>query len=246
VSPELSQLIELQELDLEIQRVADRLARIPAERDQTENEFNQYAAEFLDLKSRYEKTLEDRKQLESELVTTQQHHDKYKQDLMRVRNEKEYTTALREIDATRKQSSALEGEILKRMEEIEKLEAELSVGAPDIERKRGEVDLLLVTLDRERDEAGTLFDSLNQRRRQLSGQLPISLFSTYDRMSRTRRGQALAQVRNGICTACRMKVRPKVFSDVRKGDQMVTCESCGRILYYRPENAQSAEAVLQD
>jgi hypothetical protein len=242
----LSQLIELQELDLEIQRVADRLARIPAERDQTENEFNQYAAEFLDLKSRYEKTLEDRKQLESELVTTQQHHDKYKQDLMRVRNEKEYSTALREIDATRKQASALEGEILKRMEETEKLEADLSVGAPDIERKRGEVDLLLVTLDKERDEAGKLFDSLNQRRRQLSGQLPISLFSTYDRMSRTRRGQALAQVRNGICTACRMKVRPKVFSDVRKGDQMVTCESCGRILYYRPENSQSAEAVLQD
>jgi predicted nucleic acid-binding Zn-ribbon protein len=246
VSPELSQLIELQELDLEIQRVADRLARIPAERDQTENEFNQYAAEFLDLTSRYEKTLEDRKQLESELVTTQQHHEKYKQDLMRVRNEKEYSTALREIDATKKQASALEGEILKRMEETEKLEAELSVGAPDIERKRVEVDLLLVTLDKERDEASKLFDSLNQRRRQLSGQLPISLFSTYDRMSRTRRGQALAQVRNGICTACRMKVRPKVFSDVRKGDQMVTCESCGRILYYRPESSQSAEAVLQD
>ena len=246
MSPELSQLIELQELDLEIQRVADRLARIPAERDQTENEFNQYAAEFLDLKSRYEKTLEDRKQLESELATTQQHHDKYKQDLMRVRNEKEYTTALREIDATKKQASALEGEILKRMEETEKLEGELSVGAPDIERKRGEVDLLLVTLDKERDETGKLFDSLNQRRRQLSGQLPISLFSTYDRMSRTRRGQALAQVRNGICTACRMKVRPKVFSDVRKGDQMVTCESCGRILYYRPDPSQSAEAVLQD
>ena len=246
MSPELSQLIELQELDLEIQRVADRLARIPAERDQTENEFNQYAAEFLDLKSRYEKNLEDRKQLESELVTTQQHHDKYKQDLMRVRNEKEYSTALREIDAAKKQASALEGEILKRMEETEKLEAELSVGAPDIERKRGEVDQLLVSLDKERDDTGKLFDSLNQRRRQLSGQLPISLFSTYDRMSRTRRGQALAQVRNGICTACRMKVRPKVFSDVRKGDQMVTCESCGRILYYRPETSQSAEAVLQD
>ena len=111
---------------------------------------------------------------------------------------------------------------------------------------RPQPGVLLVTLDKERDEAGQLFDSLNQRRRQLSGQLPISLFSTYDRMSRTRRGQALAQVRNGICTACRMKVRPKVFSDVRKGDQMVTCESCGRILYYRPETSQSAEAALQD
>ena len=246
MSPELSQLIELQELDLEIQRVADRLARIPAERDQTENEFNHYAAEFLDLKSRYEKTLEDRKQLESELVTTQQHHDKYKQDLMRVRNEKEYTTALREIDITRKQASALESEILKRMEETEKLEAELSVGTPDIERKRGEVDVLLVSLDKEREEAGKFLAALHERRNQLSGLLPRSLFSTYDRMARTRRGQALAEVRNGICSACRMKVRPKVFSDVRRGDQMVICESCGRILYYRPDNPESAEVARQE
>ena len=243
MSPELSQLIELQELDLEIQRVTDRLSRIPAEREQTEQEFNQYAAEFLDLKIRYEQTLEDRSQLESDLTTTQQHHEKYKQDLMRVRNEKEYATALREIDATKKQIGVFETDILKRMEEIEKLEAELSEKAPDVERKRGEVDQSLSALDSEREEADSQIVALNERREQLSKQLPRALFATYDRMSRLRRGQALAEVRNGICTACRMKVRPKVFSDVRKGDQLITCENCGRILYYRPEPPQSAGAA---
>jgi predicted nucleic acid-binding Zn-ribbon protein len=243
VSLELSQLIELQELDLEIQRVTDRLSRIPAERDQTENEFNQYAAEFLDLKIRYEQTLEDRKQLESDLTTTQEHHEKYKQDLMRVRNEKEYTTALREIDATRKQIGVFETEILKRMEEIERLETELKEKAPDVERKRGEVDESLTSLDSERKEADRQIVALNERREQLSKHLPRALFATYDRMARLRRGQALAEVRNGICTACRMKVRPKVFSDVRKGDQLITCENCGRILFYRPDPPQSAGAA---
>lgn len=74
MSAELSQLIELQELDIEIQRVTDRVAKRPVERDQIENEFNQYAAEFLALKSRYEQTLEDRKQLELDLAHTQQKH----------------------------------------------------------------------------------------------------------------------------------------------------------------------------
>jgi predicted nucleic acid-binding Zn-ribbon protein len=243
VSPELSQLIELQELDLDIQRVTDRLSRIPAERDQTEHEFKQYAAEFLDLKTRYEQTLEDRKQLESDLITTQQHHEKYKQDLMRVRNEKEYATALREIDATKKQIGAYETEIIKRMEEVEKLEAELNEKAPDVERKRAEVDRSLASLDSEREEGDRQIVALNERREQLSRQLPRQLFATYDRMARLRRGQALAEVRNGICTACRMKVRPKVFSDVRKGDQLITCENCGRILYYRPETPQPAGAA---
>ncbi|MCI0486499.1 MAG: C4-type zinc ribbon domain-containing protein [Blastocatellia bacterium] len=243
--PELNRLIELQEIDLDIQRIADRLQKIPAERDQIEAGFNQQTAEFLKLKSEYQKAIDDRKALEAELSTTQQHHDKYKQDLMRVRNEKEYSTALREIDATKKQIGTLETEILRRMEEIENLEARLNALAPDVERKRAEVDLNLTSLDRERDEANHQLDALAERRKLIADSLSKPLFATYDRMSRTRRGQALAEIRSdGICSACRVKVRPKVFSDVRKGEEMIICESCGRILYYRPEHPQSAEATM--
>jgi uncharacterized protein len=247
VSPELSQLIELQELDLEIQRITDRLARIPTERDQTETEFRQYAAEFLDLKSRHEQTIEDRKQLETELASTQEHHEKYKQDLMRVTNQKQYETALREIDAAKKQISSLEGEIIKRMEELEKFESELSEKAPDVERKREDIDRGLAALDQERDDSERQLAAFGERRKQIASQIPKQLFAAYDRMARGRRGQALAEVRSdGICSACRVKVRPKIFSDVRKGEQMITCESCGRILYYRTANAQSVEAASQD
>lgn len=243
MSHELNQLIELQELDLEIQRVADRLSMIPVERERIEREFEQFAAEFLALKSKHEDNVANRKQLEEELAVTQQHHEKYQQDKMRVRNEKEYAAVLREIDATKKQISALETEVLKLMEENEKLGAELSRLSPDVEKRRGEIDLIIVELEHEDEEARNASVNLNARREQLAQNVPRALFATYDRMSRVKRGQALAEVRDGICTACRMKVRPKLFSDVRKGDQMMTCESCGRILYYRPEQVDSAEAA---
>jgi predicted nucleic acid-binding Zn-ribbon protein len=247
LSPELSQLIELQELDLEIQRVSDRLSGIPVERETTESEFKQHASEFLDLKSKHEQTLEDRKQLEAELTTTQQNHEKFESDKTRVRNEKEYTAVLREIDVARKHIGALETEILKRMDEIEKLDTELAARAPDVERMRADVDVILAGLDTEQKEADLLLASFVERRKHLASKMPKSLFSSYDRMSRLRRGQALAEVRNdGICIACRVKVRPKIFSDVRKGDQLVTCENCGRILYYRNAPSQSAEAATPD
>jgi predicted nucleic acid-binding Zn-ribbon protein len=246
VSPELSQLIELQELDVEIQRISDRLLRIPEERDRTENEFKQHAAEFLDLKSKHERTLEDRQQLETELATTQQNHEKFEHDKMRVKNEKEYTAVLREIDVARKHISALETDILKRMEEIEKLDADLASRAPDVERMRADVDVTLAELDKEREEADRLLSEFAERRKKLASKMPRHLFASYDRMSRLRRGQALAEVRGGICLACRVKVRPKVFSDVRKGDQLITCENCGRILYYRDETSQSVGAATLD
>ncbi|MBI3650569.1 MAG: hypothetical protein HY231_05920 [Acidobacteria bacterium] len=244
MSAELSQLIELQELDLDIQKLTDRLSKIPAERDQMEKEFAAHAAEFLALKSKHEQTLADRSQIESDLATAQEHHDKYKQDLMRVRNEKEYTTALREIDATKKQIGTYESEILKRMEELEKLETDIKVNEPDIERKRGEVDQLLHTLDQEIAATNTLLTTMRSRRQELVVSISTEMLSTYERMARTRRGQALSAVRDGICSACRVKVRPKLFSDVRKGDQLITCESCGRILYYRPDSSQIVEAGI--
>jgi uncharacterized protein len=247
VSPELSQLIELQELDLEIQRISDRLLKIPEEHDRTENEFKQHAAEFLDLKSKHEQTLEDRKQLEADLAATQQNHEKFEQDKTRVRNEKEYTAVLREIDAARKHVSALETGILKRMEELEALDTELAIRAPDVERLRAEVDLSLSALEKEDAEANRLLVEFGVRRKKLAGQMPKHLFSTYERLSRLGRGQALAEVRtNGICAACRVRVRPKIFSDVRKGDQLIICENCGRMLYYRKETSQSAGAATLD
>lgn len=244
MGPELSQLVELQELDLEIQRIADRLAGIPPEREQIENEFSSYAAEYLALKNRFEETIRERKQLEIELAETQQSNEKYKQDLMRVRNEKEYVTVLREIDATKRQIGVLETEILQRMEENEQLDADLKVYTPDVQRKRAEVDRLLAVLAEEHEGGERQIAVLTERRKRLAAAIPQPLLSVYERVARLRRGQALAEVRDGTCTACRMRVRPKVFSDVRKGDQLIACDNCSRILFYRPDPLHSAEAAI--
>ena len=240
----LGKLLELQELDLEIQRVAERLGNIPAEREQVETRFKEFAAEFLDLKERYQQTLANRKQLETELADTQQIHEKYKQDLMRVRNEKEYTTALREIDATKKLIGVLETEVLKSLEEAEKLESELKVFTPDVERKRLEVDRDLEALQKEHETAESRLQTMTNQRNETAGSIPRNLLAVYERVAKIRRGQAMAEVRDSICTACRMRVRPKVFSDVRRGDQLITCDSCSRILFYRPDATRPAEAAV--
>ncbi|MEW6131322.1 MAG: C4-type zinc ribbon domain-containing protein [Acidobacteriota bacterium] len=219
------------------------MSKIPVERENAENEFKTQAAEFLALQTKHEQKIAERKQLEFDLATAQEHHEKFKQDLMRVTNEKEYSTALREIDVTKKQVNTYETEILKGLEEIEKFDEQLKTLAPDVEQKRHEVDQFLATLDKEVQECEQALIDLNTKRSGLITSFPRSQLATYERMSKAKRGQALSEIRDGVCSACRVKVRPKVFSDVRKGDQMITCENCGRILYYRPDSNQSVETV---
>ncbi|MBK7601731.1 MAG: hypothetical protein IPJ07_25660 [Acidobacteria bacterium] len=50
-----------------------------------------------------------------------------------------------------------------------------------------------------------------------------------------RTGLALAEARNYSCMGCRMTIRPQVFNDIRRAETIITCESCGRILFFRAE-----------
>jgi predicted nucleic acid-binding Zn-ribbon protein len=56
-----------------------------------------------------------------------------------------------------------------------------------------------------------------------------------------RAGRARAQrhrhrlaTRDGLCSACHVRLRPQVFQEVRRNDQIIQCASCNRILYYVP------------
>ena len=61
-----------------------------------------------------------------------------------------------------------------------------------------------------------------------------STYGRYERVRKGRRGIAIAEVLEGRCSACNISIRPQLFQDLRKGEQLMSCESCQRILYYHP------------
>jgi predicted nucleic acid-binding Zn-ribbon protein len=60
---------------------------------------------------------------------------------------------------------------------------------------------------------------------------------------------AITEAVDGRCSACQIAVRPQFFQDLKKGEQVMYCESCARIIYYNPPVAfedltgESAPAV---
>jgi predicted nucleic acid-binding Zn-ribbon protein len=50
----------------------------------------------------------------------------------------------------------------------------------------------------------------------------------------SRKGQAIAEVVDGRCTACQIVLRLQYFQDLKRGDKVLPCESCQRILYWNP------------
>jgi predicted nucleic acid-binding Zn-ribbon protein len=247
VSPDIKKLIDLQDIDVRIFDLTDRLNSIPVEREKIEESFRQEAADYLSLDEGITTAKSERRRIEADLADYEQTHEKYKGDLMRVRNQKEYQTILREIDATRKSISALETEALQLIEKIESLEKEIADRAPEFETKRGEVDQTLARLDEESKSVSDEIAELRQSRETISRDVAPRLLAVYDRVARTRKGRAMSEARGekggaARCSACNMSLRPQVFMDIRRGDELIVSDNCSRILFYRPEQEAPVEA----
>jgi len=237
LNSELGHLISLQDVDVEIKQLTEEIESLPARRDELERRFAESVREHLAIKQELEDSQAARRRLEGELEHEQQKHQKFKNDLMKATNEREYTTAVREIDVARKAVSALETEILKLMERIEGLERRVAAAEPEIESRRVEVDHQLNEWLASADTNRQRLEALRaERKAKLQALGPVAR-ATYERLSKMRSGFALAEARDYSCMACRMKIRPQVFADIRRGDSIITCESCGRILYFKVESA---------
>jgi uncharacterized protein len=233
VKAELQQLVALQTLDTRIRTLEKDLEAIPERRAEIEREFDQRAFEIRALENRRDEARHTKARLEAEIADQRARAERADRNLMSSRKQEEYTAAIREADAARKQISTLETQTLEQMESLDQAEAALAERAEEIASLNSDREARLKSFD---DETKTQAEALavaRTDREKLIASLPKSMSSLYTRISaRIRDGVAVAEARNGACMACFMALRPQAMSEVRRGEEVVTCDHCNRILYY--------------
>ncbi|HKO97997.1 MAG TPA: C4-type zinc ribbon domain-containing protein [Pyrinomonadaceae bacterium] len=238
---EIQQLVALQNLDTSIRKLQEELEAIPERRAEIEKEFDQRAFEIRALENSRDEARHTRTRLETEVGEQRTRVERAERNLMSSKKPDEYTAAIREADAARKQISALETQILEQMEAFEKAQASLDERADEIASLNSDREARLQLFDGEtRLQAEKLADDRKERER-LLGILPKPMGALYNRISaRIRDGVAVAEARNGACMACFMSLRPQAMAQVRRGDEVMTCDNCNRILYYVPTGTAPA------
>lgn len=214
---------------------------MPEKRAAIEQEFEQRAFEFRGIEAERDQSRSAHTTAETELQTTRESLERAERNLMRSQNEKDYAAAIREADAARKTITTLETQIIERMETIEKAEAQIAEHAPQLAQLQSDLDGNLRDFDSQAAETTTQLAHLRSERERLEREIPKQTTALYNKISaRIRNGVAVAEARNGACVACLMTLRPQVMSQVRRADEIVTCDNCNRILYYVPvEQAQA-------
>lgn len=240
---ELEKLVDLQKTDTNIRRLKKSIESAETRRAGIEQEFEQHASSIRDIQYKRDSLITARADLEKQIAENKNYLERADRNLKHAQNQKEYETAMRETDALQKQIAAFEAQILEKMSGVEEVEKELTERADEISSLDGKRDEALQTFDSELETDKSELESEARKREEVFTTLPAQLASVYNRLvQRSRDGIAVAEVVNGSCSACFMSLRPQMQVEVKRGDQIITCESCSRILYM-PSKEEQSEAT---
>jgi uncharacterized protein len=237
---DLDRLIRLQQIDLARETARRRIADHPILIQNLDTRLASATEALETAQARLAENMAARRTVEKDLGMIQARLSKFKDQLMEVKTNKEYTAMLKEIEAAQTEVRRLEDRILERMLEHDDLvatqkaaEARLAADKAVIAAERKQIEEETTRLERE------LEDSTAARARVVVEIAPRVL-ATYETV-REKRGTAVAEVKGGYCSACHVRLRPQAANELRRNEIIFQCESCKRILYYPPQSATTTE-----
>ena len=232
---QLEKLIRLQELDRETSRLAQRLAEIEPQIEETR--FHLAAAEraLEEGKARVESSRKERRAAEKDLEVQIDKRRKFQDQQGKVKTNKEYQALMVELEALKVAETEAEDRILALMEAQAESERLLPGLTAEVARERTEFQekerVLRAAETQLRGEMGVS----ESARAEVVATLGQPALQAYQRIQRLR-GNAVVEAREEFCLGCRTKLPPQQFMEVMSNNALRTCPHCHRILYYiRPE-----------
>jgi predicted nucleic acid-binding Zn-ribbon protein len=232
--PDLEHLIQLQDLDLAVDRARRRIAELPASQQALEERLAERAGTVAGIKERMAASQAARREIEKELAAVQGRLSKYKGQLLELKTNKEYQAMQKEMSVAEHDVRAHEDKLLEHMEYAELFAAELKAAEAVLKTEQAEVGRAQRALDAERVELERELARVTTARAELIAQVPREALMLFERVAHGRKGIAVAEARDGLCTLCHVRLRPQKFNEVRRNDGLHQCDSCTRILYFVP------------
>ncbi|MGH9593002.1 MAG: zinc ribbon domain-containing protein [Bryobacteraceae bacterium] len=232
--PDTHLVTQLQTLDQRIAALEKEVATLPKHIALIEKTLESHLRRLEADRAALSANQKDRKKLEGDIQLHEQKTSKLKEQMLGAKNNEQYRAFQHEIDFLAKEVRKAEDRILELMSESEPLDANVKKAELALKEEKQVVDGEQKRA-RERTAADLAqIEQLHQERAAAAAKLPAATLTTYERARKKWHGLAIAEATNGRCAACQIMLRPQYFQDLRKGDQLLTCESCGRILIYNP------------
>ena len=231
MADQLETLKQLQALDGALFRLRKQEEEKPQELERVAAEVAAQEAQLKAVEERLKTLQLSQKENEGELQTREAHVKKLQGQLFQVKTNKEYTAIQREMNTLKADNSLLEEAILKLFDAIDHVAKERQREQARAAEQQARFRAARERLDRELISIREEMAQLEQRRDALTPMVPSQALATYEQILDIREGLAMVPLMGESCGGCHRKLPPQVVNQVYLKANLVTCESCSRILY---------------
>jgi len=235
--PELKLVVRLQDLDNRLAELAREIATLPKHVAEIEKKLISHERKLEVDRAALAGNQKERKKCDGDIQTQEQKISKLKDQMLSAKTNEQYRAFQNEIDFCQKEIRKAEDRILELMTESEPLDRNVKAAELSLTSEKQQVES---EKNQARERTGVdqkAAAELMAERAEIVKSVPPPLYQRYERVKASRKGQAIAEVVDGRCTACQIVLRLQYFQDLKRGDTVLSCESCQRILYWNPPQA---------
>ena len=232
----LLKLLELQEIDKKIDDLRRSQTEYPGEITRLQQKLESAEKQLEETQGRAKELDKNRRFLERELETVNLDLKKHQDRLYEVKTNKEYDALQHEIEAMKSRIEDHETAILESIETSEDLKAKLSEDAVLYKEVEKERRSRIKELTSQLNSVEENVKAREEKRATLEVHVDRRPLSVYTRIRKVvRGGVAVVSVEKASCGGCFRKLSPQTRVEVRRQDQVIRCENCGRILVWKEE-----------
>jgi predicted nucleic acid-binding Zn-ribbon protein len=225
-------LLKLQGLDYQLVELERSKEYLPDMISTLEGEINSAKGAVDEARDQLEATRLEHKRLELRVKDKNNELERLKNQMALIKTNKEYDALSREIDHVRSEITAAEDGILAAMEAIERLGGEIEAKSTEFDEIQERNGAQLANIKGEIDSVGTKIKIKQGERENVLVRLEAPLIAIYERVRRGKGSGAVVAVRNKACSGCFKTLPPQLVQEIRRGERIITCDSCGRILIW--------------
>jgi predicted nucleic acid-binding Zn-ribbon protein len=228
--PDLDRLVRAQELDRALADVRGRIERLAPRRKAADELLVGAKKAVAEAEERARALALAKRAAEKDAETLGEQERKFQTQLTQVKKNEEYAALLHEIAGAQKRRSELETVVLEKMDEEGRAAAAITAAKAALAAAEKEAAAVRAAVAADEAVLRTEEGGLVARRDGALGQLPPALRTRYEKLLVARKGRAVSELSGDVCTACGAHMPPQKAIAVRRGESVVDCPDCGRIL----------------
>ena len=177
-------------------------------------------------------TVRRRRSAEQEARTWTDRQAQYQRQMSEAGDNTVFQAFLRQIADAQARIREWEDTVLVAMEEEEAAQQNIARMDADRAVKKKAAAVERGRLERERAAADERIAELTGQRTDCIARLDTQVRHRYERLRGARGENVIVAVVGGTCGGCHYRLPPQVANVVRKGEDLVFCEACGRMLVH--------------